>query len=628
MQDQERRASESNRTKLETIVEICGNGIELQPFEAEASDVSGRGMHVRTAYLPPMGAPLICRFYHDGREVLVEGVVVWRVEQARGGDFGVQFTAIDKDSVEVLKALTSEGGAEVESRQSSDEELVGLGTRVRLHIDGLGAPMKAAVRDASARKLRVGSNLEFLRVGRHLELEAQDRRARQSARIDGVDVVVDPRNGVPQLMVTLRLREGDSTPQPSVIDVSRKADAAAAASSGDRSAEEQEALRFEKEVVEEGERLHLRLSEQLGVLAERAGAFFESSGGRLGSLGAHGIRGTERIAKRAMAVAERLGRPRSQKAKRPLRVTAPAPNGGFGQFTTRPPEVRRSPRPSTVSRAPAPGTRPNGNARRSSVVEQQRAPRGRRLAILSAGGGAIALVLALVLRAGIGGSEAPSERARAAVNVAAPAASQVTPGRTLGNAPPAQPRANNRIVANVPLFGEVPMAPTEPVAPAAEGVDGDVDEDGAAPARVPAPVRARPPAEVPDETWETAPVARAASNEGALAVRGSTNADPSSVAPWGRGKLHLPTVYELGLSAPGAGLEGTVEANGFSVFVPDRKASTDTLAITRRDPRIVRVVTENTKDGARIRFRFRDAVPAYKVRLRGETIQFLISAPE
>src|SRR5512133_3873608 len=112
MQDQERRASESNRIKLETIVEICGNGIELQPFEADAIDVSGRGMHVRTAYLPPIGASLVCRFFHEGREVLVEGVVAWRVEQARGGDFGVQFTAIDKESVDVLKDLCAESGAE------------------------------------------------------------------------------------------------------------------------------------------------------------------------------------------------------------------------------------------------------------------------------------------------------------------------------------------------------------------------------------------------------------------------------------------------------------------------------------------------------------------------------------
>src|SRR6185369_5589340 len=78
------------------------------------------------------------------------------------------------------------------------------GTRVRLHIEGLGSPMKARVRGASEDELLVGSNLEFLRVGRQLELEDVDHGGKRPAHIDRVDVEIDRTSKVPQLVVTLR----------------------------------------------------------------------------------------------------------------------------------------------------------------------------------------------------------------------------------------------------------------------------------------------------------------------------------------------------------------------------------------------------------------------------------------
>jgi hypothetical protein len=51
-------------------------------------------------------------------------------------------------------------------------------------------------------------------------------------------------------------------------------------------------------------------------------------------------------------------------------------------------------------------------------------------------------------------------------------------------------------------------------------------------------------------------------------------------------------------------------------------------AIQRRDKRIVQVKTSNQAAGAQVSFQFRDGVPAYRVRLREDSVEFLISAPD
>src|SRR5262249_5261647 len=155
---------------------------------------------LRTAYLPDQGAPLVCRFEDHGREIVVEGVVAWRKESAKGGDFGVAFTALDSRSVDALRSLVKAGdGSDAPADRDAPR-----GSRVRLHIEGLGSPMKARTRKGSTQRIQVGSSLEFLRVGRKLEIEDMDGGGRRGALIDGVEVVVDPKTSVPQLVVALR----------------------------------------------------------------------------------------------------------------------------------------------------------------------------------------------------------------------------------------------------------------------------------------------------------------------------------------------------------------------------------------------------------------------------------------
>src|SRR6266542_5470641 len=80
--------------------------------------------------------------------------------------------------------------------------------------------MKARIRAGTTQKIQVGSSLEFLKVGRKLEIEDMDGGGRRAAHIDGVEVVVDPRTSVPQLVVALRYEGAtEDTPQPTVTDL-------------------------------------------------------------------------------------------------------------------------------------------------------------------------------------------------------------------------------------------------------------------------------------------------------------------------------------------------------------------------------------------------------------------------
>ena len=105
-QSLERRAEPARRVPCEANVEIGGPSGES--FEARAIDLSGEGMHLKTAYLPEVGQPLSCTFdAGDGAIVSVGAEVVWRRDQGDGGEFGIQFTNVDDDQANALARLSS-----------------------------------------------------------------------------------------------------------------------------------------------------------------------------------------------------------------------------------------------------------------------------------------------------------------------------------------------------------------------------------------------------------------------------------------------------------------------------------------------------------------------------------------
>ena len=103
---------------------------------------------------------------------------------------------------------------------------------------------------------------------------------------------------------------------------------------------------------------------------------------------------------------------------------------------------------------------------------------------------------------------------------------------------------------------------------------------------------------------------------------------PKTSPAWGRGKMHLPTIHRLRLDDAGAEIRGVNEPTGFTVLIPGRKVMEKGAGLAKRDPRIARVRTTNTPGGAQVRIEFKDGMPAYRVRLRKDYIEFLISADD
>ncbi len=614
-QAQERRADAQGRLPVETLVEICGNEPGTPAFEAESVDVSARGMHLRTAYLPDEGAPLVCRFEEQGREIVVEGVVAWRREGARGGEFGVEFTALDSRSVDALRELCAsadDANGKGDSAAAAEMESPHLsGTKVRLHIDGLGSPMKARVRSGDPRRIQVGSNLEFLRVGRRLEIEDLDRGGRRTAHIDSVNVAIDPETQVPQLVVALRY-EGveESTPEPSVADLAGAPAPKTLRIPGEgvsvHSFASGQARSHDDAMEDEGDREVEALRGKLGVAATHAGEAAVTAGKKVAALSssaAVGLSSWLRVASSKVASM-------SKRSKPPVRrTTAPAPTG-----------------PVSVD---GPRLRPQSGERVAQAVSSasrlttaraafRELPRKKKLMVSAGAAVTLLTLMALATRPSAPPPGASASAAPAVVGaVAAPVAAAAPPG------PAALNQADGVVSVDVPLFGPTPMATMEPV-PLAPSVE-QASIEAAERADAKSSVSAAPSDErFPGEEAESS---EPASQAGEKSSKPSSK-KPEDVAPWGRGKVVNPVIHRLRLDDAGDALQGSFQPTGFTIVVPNRKVMERGDGISKRDPRIARVRTVNTPNGAQITFQFKDGVPSYRTRLRRDYVEVLLGAPE
>lgn len=616
--EQERRAAGMQRVPVQALVEICGRDIDGAPaFEAESVDVSGRGMHLRTAYLPEIGSTLVCRFESGTREIVVEGTVAWAAREERGGEFGIQFTALDSGSVEALRELCgiaspAAAPAEPGSEPEPSEVPAGAGKRVRLHIDGLGSPMKASVRGGGARGMQVASNLEFLKVGRHLEIEDVHQGERRGAQIDTVNVVIDPSTQVPQLVVALRF-DGveESTPEPSVIDSSQDEGASAAGTLGDEGFKESAASTddhggpleeddfVQDDVIEDAQAMRGKFAS----FAVNAGSAAKKGGAVMAKASAIAATGMGRFFQSAGAAVK--GLKNKTGAAAPKRTTAPPPSGVLSA-------AGRRLRPQSGAAAQAEPTEPVMDPRaKKRRVKKIAAASALGVLLLTIG------VLAMKKQSAPPGAEAAAKEVPASVEVAAKG--DVNQVDEQGNPITAPSAANaDPNTANVPLFGPTPMATMEPapLGAAPTGEEGGEADPEAAPATDEAKEKAAASAAVEDQVF----------GESASDDEGKEEKKPGSAAPWGNGKLHEPVIHRLRLDKAGTEIQGAANATGFTVMLPGVKVMEATKGIEQRDPRIARVKTRNSTNGAEISFQFKDGIPGYKVRLKKDYVEFLVSS--
>ena len=244
----ERRDDGVRRVPIDVVVDVCAGTEGGAAFQASAVDVSGRGMQVRSSFVPEKGTPLMLRFRDTNGDVVAEGEVAWSQPSDEGGDFGIRFTALDSQSVHTLKALcraddpaattleqsrpapsvevdarepfegkeveprpvTHAGAADASPDIGADEEAEDtdpappVSARLKLHIDGVRAPLEGKLKERDPDHVAIGSSLDFLTVGRSVSIEDPDSEARRDAHIGDVSVQVDPESHVPELVVSVR----------------------------------------------------------------------------------------------------------------------------------------------------------------------------------------------------------------------------------------------------------------------------------------------------------------------------------------------------------------------------------------------------------------------------------------
>jgi hypothetical protein len=638
----ERRSSAPQRVHFEALIAMAdengGSG-----FEAESVDVSTAGMRLRTAYLPPIGEKLVCRFDGAGSEISATGEVIWRNELARGGEFGLRFTDLDRETESTLRSMcvsmapdTSEGS---EKGDKDKDKNSAKGTRVRLHIEGLGSPMKARVRESDTGEVLVGSNLEFLRVGRSLELEDVDQGVRREAHIDHVKVDIDPETHIPQLVVSLRYNEEKKAGAGKAAAIGTAGAAMAAGESAGRSEsagsekrpsrsgderDEPAGRRSEPKirpsrasqapvvtVTEEAQsaeagdengtedagaemQLHMQKVRGLGT---KAAAMSKSVAGKVGpSLAAASAKTKGAVLGFLAAMQKKRDeRAEAQQSSAPRRMTAPPPTGALR------PQGRKLIRDE------------NGNEETGTDEETPLPPRvNKRAAIVGSALGLFAVLAIFGMTRFFGpGATAPTAGADGQN-----AAAALTAGAVASGAPVANVSPSGVLTAEVPLFGATPLSTTEPVPtglpdPAALGSAQAVD-----------PLLAGMPAGSAGSDPGADPAMDDPSEDGDDSAGGGGEQVGSK--EYGQGKVRNPITLRIKMDGPVETLNGASGAMGFTISLPGRRSLSASSELARKDKRIASLQVVNNAHGAEVTVQFKDGIPAYRARAKGDKLEIAL----
>lgn len=233
----DRRRESSMRMPVDLMVELAHDGFD-EVFEADAVDVSERGMRLRAQVLPDVGEKLQCRFAvpATGETRHAEGEVVWTdTTRSRFGEFGLRFDASDPIVREAVRrwmasdlgvatygdrddllSTRDEGSApdaddsgefvlrsndtESESRRKTVAAPVVKSRGIAaVRLDGVASPIEAEVMLRDELRLVVEQPLPFLELGRGAAVDGDAGVERR--RLERVALRVE--GGVPRLVLEL-----------------------------------------------------------------------------------------------------------------------------------------------------------------------------------------------------------------------------------------------------------------------------------------------------------------------------------------------------------------------------------------------------------------------------------------
>jgi hypothetical protein len=578
----ERRVYGVSRIKYEALVEV--GGAFGPSFEAQALDLSEGGMHLRTQYLPEMGQPLTCRFdLAAGTSVLASGEVAWLDEQ--NGEFGLRFTELDAEGMDALREICGPVAIPVDRASMAADEpgqhdapeaaTFADGTRVRLHIEGLGSPMRARVRNGGEDEIVACSDLAFLQLGRPVELEHAELGDRRMASIADVEVELPEDGMVPQLVVRLRYA-GQRLPAGDAADVAPPA-RQPSASAGPSARSASPANIPARAPLEP-------LGKEKAAIASASNEAATKLHAAAGAVGATFAKAGPAIVSSFLQAKNAVARMRGQKVdadggQTPMRVTSPAPGGGL--HTSGRKVVRGDDTHGDEDWNDGPG----GHFSASSSAIAALAPHKTKLMA----GGVLGLAGVLLLVA----LHKPAAQAPlAAIDPTAAAATSA-----------------EATTAPAPVAGATGTTATDPGALAANGTSGAT----LAPTAPPVAPAFNPPNTLSDDygadtTGETpAPVKKRA------------------VEPFGNGPVAHGNVLHIKMDGPIEKIEGAATPNGFTVVIPGRKSVDAAGPLAQRDERLASIKMTNEADSAELNVAFRDGVPNYQVRAHGSTLDIALA---
>ncbi|MCL2723221.1 MAG: PilZ domain-containing protein [Polyangiaceae bacterium] len=562
----DRRAPGVPRIPFDALVELGG---ALGPsFEARAVNLSEDGMQLRTAYLPEVGQPVKCCF--DGGpelSVVAEGEVTWNEQRGQGGEFGIRFTNLDTESAAALGRIVGMG-------EDGNFAKTPSGRKVRLHIEGLVTPMRARVKSTQGSSLTAYSELGFLQVGKGLDLEDAKSGDRRFAHIDGVSIEMEPDSHVPQLVVALRYDDkdagvGEASVEAATPDILSPEDIVHVSSS---TANELHEHAGEDASIDDHDGFagDAHAASAAPSAAKTDGDFELSEADRMKSP----------MARTAAKIAPAIARwaKRTKTTIGLLAARGAAKRGAKSSDLVSP--VRRTTAPPPGGGLHTAGRKVVRGEIEGKVAMSEDKPRFKMTRKKMAVAGAAVMATALVAVALHKSAPAPAAstppESSAVVASATPSASVAPPASVLASAV-APPSMASAMAVNDPLAAQA--------ATLANG--NDVSDD--------------------------------------LSSTRSAAQRRIKVTPFGNGPVGHGNVMRIKMDGAIEKIQGASQPAGFTVVIPGRKSLEAAGPLAAKDSRIAAIRMANEAGGAELTVTFKDGVPNYQVRGKGDTLELVLA---
>lgn len=175
------------------------------------------------------------------------------------------------------------------------------------------------------------------------------------------------------------------------------------------------------------------------------------------------------------------------------------------------------------------------------------------------------------------------------------------------------------------ILGLVAMRKPAPSAPVAAAPTTESSAAAApAPAPAPAPVLPMPVAPSGEMLGANDPIGAAGAAMGADPVQ---DVRPGKVTPFGNGPVSHGNVLKIKMDGPVSSIQGASQPSGFTVAIPGRKSLDPAGPLAAKDPRIAAIRVSNEPSGAELTVTFKDGVPNYLVKARGDVLEMHLAKP-